>query len=244
MLNIGLIGTGKMGREISRLAIVKGHRVSSSFNQSQPLTRDALDKTIDVFIDFSHPEAVLSHVGMLANLRASLVLGTTGWNEQFEEVKNQALSSGMALVHAPNFSIGVSMFLRIVQAAGRLFDSLPNYDAFIHESHHRGKVDSPSGTALALAEGLMEQLRRKSEICTDVPSGPIAAHQLQVVSSRGGKVPGTHAIFFDSGPDTIELRHTARNRSGFALGALLAAEWVQGRKGFFTFNDVLEDLFE
>ena len=233
-----------MGREISRLAPKKGHRVVVSFNRSQPLTRDALDEKINVFIDFSHPGAVVSHVGMLAEMRASLVLGTTGWHEQLEEVKSRALSSGMALVYAPNFSVGVSAFLRIVRAAGRLFDPLPDYDAFIHESHHLGKVDSPSGTALALAEVLIEQLRRKSEICTDMLSGPIAPQQLQVVSSRGGKVPGTHGVVFDAGPDTIELRHTARNRSGFALGALLAAQWIQGRKGFFTFNDVLEDLFD
>ncbi len=242
-LNLGLIGTGRMGREISRLAPAQGHRVAAAFDRSQPLTNDALDEDIDVYIDFSHPGAVMAHVRTLAGIGAPLVVGTTGWYERLEEIKSQVLSSGMAVVYAPNFSLGVSAFLRVVHAAGGLFDQLPDYDVLIHESHHRGKVDSPSGTALALAEVLLEQVRRKSEIVSDASPGAMAPHQLQVASSRGGEIPGTHAVFFDSGPDTIELRHTARDRTGFALGALLAAQWIQGRKGFFTFNDVLEDLF-
>ena len=243
-LNIGLIGTGRMGQEISRLAPRKGHRIIATFDRSRPLSREALRQDIDVFIDFSHPGVVIDHVRTLAGGReVALVIGTTGWYEQLDEIMNLALASGMSVVYAPNFSVGVSAFLRIVQAAGRLFDELDDYDLFVHETHHRGKVDSPSGTALALADILMKAVQRKSELRTDDAPGPVAPQQLQVTSSRGGSMPGIHSVFFDSVSDTIELKHVARNRSGFVLGALLAAEWIQENKGFFTLDDVLENVF-
>ena len=232
-----------MGQEVSRLAPHKGHRITATFDRSRPLSRAALSQDIDVFIDFSHPGVVVDHVRTLAGGKAALVIGTTGWYEQLDEIMNLSLASGMSVVYAPNFSVGVSAFLRIVETAGRLFDELDDYDLFVHETHHRGKVDSPSGTALALADILMKAVRRKSELRTDAASGPVASQQLQVVSSRAGSIPGIHSVFFDSVSDTIELKHVARNRSGFVLGALLAAEWIQGRKGFFPFDDVLEDVF-
>ncbi len=243
-LGIGLIGSGRMGREVTRLAPRKGHRIISTFDRSRALTAAVPSQGIDVFIDFSHPGAVIDHVRTLAHVEAGLVIGTTGWYEQLGEIRNLVLASGMSVVYAPNFSLGVSVFLRIVAAAGRLFDELVDYDLFVQETHHRGKVDSPSGTALALADILLKTVARKSELRTDGAPGPVAPQQLQVAASRGGSIPGIHTVFFDSPFDTIELKHVARNRSGFALGALLAAEWLQGRKGFFTFHDVLEDVFE
>jgi len=243
-LNIGLIGTGKMGGEIARIAPKKGHNIVATFNRNRPLSDDFFNEKIDVYIDFSCPECVVNNVCMLANWGVPLVLGTTGWTGQLEEVRAQVVSSEMAIVHAPNFSIGVAVYLRIMREAATLFDQLPDYDVFVHESHHRRKVDSPSGTALELGKMLIEKLRRKSEIKSDMATGPISIEQLQVTSSRGGELPGTHSVFFDSLPDTIELRHIARDRSGFALGALLAAEWVLGRQGVFTFDDVIEGLFD
>ena len=243
-LNIGLIGTGNMGGEIARIAPEKGHNIVAAFNRNRPLSEDSFNEEIDVCIDFSCPECVVNNVCMLANWGVPLVLGTTGWTARFAEVRAQVISSEMAIVHAPNFSIGVAVYLRIVREAGTLFNQLPDYDVFVHESHHRRKVDSPSGTALALGKILIDQLKRKSKIESDIAAGPIATEQLQVTSSRGGELPGTHSVFFDSLPDTIELRHIARNRSGFALGALLAAECVLGRQGVFTFDDVIEGLFE
>ena len=232
-----------MGREVTRLAPQKGHRIISTFDRSRALSEAAPGQGIDVFIDFSHPGAVIDHVRTLAQGEAALVIGTTGWYEQLDEIRNLVLASEMSVVYAPNFSLGVSVFLRIVEAAGRLFDDLVDYDLFVHETHHRGKVDSPSGTALALAEVLMKAVARKSELRTDSAPGPVAPQQLQMTSSRGGSIPGIHSVCFDSLSDTVELKHVARNRSGFALGALLAAEWIQGKKGFFTFRDVLGDVF-
>ena len=232
-----------MGQEVTRLAPQKGHRIISTFDRGRALSEAAPDQGIDVFIDFSQPGAVMDHVRMLAPGEAALVIGTTGWYEQLDEIRKLVLASGMSVVYAPNFSLGVSVFLRIVEAAGRLFDELVDYDLFVHETHHRGKVDSPSGTALALADILLKTVARKSELRPGDTPGPVAPQQLQVASSRGGSIPGIHSVFFDSLSDTIELKHVARNRSGFALGALLAAEWIQGKKGFFTFNDVLEDVF-
>ena len=232
-----------MGQEVTRLAPQKGHRIISTFDRSRPLSAAALSQGIDVFIDFSHPGVVIDHIRTLAGGEAGLVIGTTGWYEQLDEIRNLVLASGMSVVYAPNFSVGVSAFLRIVEAAGRLFDELDDYDLFVHETHHRGKVDRPSGTALALADILMKAVQRKSELRTDDAPGPVAPQQLQVASSRGGSIPGIHSVFFDSVSDTIELKHVARNRSGFVLGALLAAAWIQGKKGFFPFDDVLEDVF-
>ena len=231
-----------MGQEVTRLAPQKGHRIISTFDRGRALSVAGPVQGIDVFIDFSHPGAVMDHVRALDQGESALVIGTTGWYEQLDEIRNLVLASGMSVVYAPNFSLGVSVFLRIVEAAGRLFDELADYDLFVHETHHRGKLDSPSGTALALVDILLKTVTRKSELrCDDAP-GPVAPQQLQVSSSRGGSIPGIHSVFFDSLSDTIELKHVARNRSGFALGALLAAEWIQGKKGFFTFNDVLEDV--
>ncbi len=242
-LSIGLIGTGRMGQELLRLAPQKGHRIVAAFDRGRPLSIAALSLDIDVFIDFSLGGAVIDHVRTLAGGEARLVIGATGWYEQLDEIKNLSLASEMAVVYAPNFSVGVSAFARLVQTAGSLFEELDDYDLFIHETHHRGKVDSPSGTALALADILLKAVRRKSELLTGAAPGPVLPHQLQVASSRGGSVAGVHRVQFDSESDTIELKHTARSRRGFVLGALLAAEWIQGKKGFFTFDDVLKDLF-
>ena len=242
-LNIGLIGSGRMGQEVSRLAPQKGHRIVATFDRARALGAAAAGQGIDAYIDFSHPAAVMDHVRVLSRGQAPLVIGTTGWYEQLDEIRNLVLASGMAVVYAPNFSLGVSAFLRIAQAAGRLFNTLVDYDLFVHETHHRGKVDSPSGTALALADILLETVGRKTELRTGDAPGPVAPQQLHIASSRGGSVPGIHSVFFDSPSDTIELTHVARNRSGFAAGALLAAEWIQGKKGFFTLHDLLGDLF-
>jgi 4-hydroxy-tetrahydrodipicolinate reductase len=166
-------------------------------------------------------------------------VGTTGWNERVDEVKKIVRESGTGLVYASNFSLGVNLFLGIVRHAARLMDPYPGYDASIHEIHHRGKADSPSGTALMLASAMLEGLGRKHGVLPGTPEGTLLPEQLHLTSTRVGSVTGTHEVLFDSEADAITLIHTAKTRAGFAVGALVAAEWLKGKSGVFTMADVI-----
>jgi len=241
-LNLALIGFGKMGREIAGLAPDRGHKIASTFDIESQATVATVTAATDVLIDFSVPGAVLENIRMAAAARVPLVVGTTGWHDKLDAVRQIVESSGIGMIYASNFSLGMNVFSQIVSHAAALFDKFEDYDPFVHEIHHRGKVDSPSGTALTLAEILLARIARKSEILTETSKGDISPDQLHVTSTRAGSVPGTHCVSFDSGADTIELKHTARNRRGFAIGALYAAEWVVDRQGLFTMEDFLADF--
>jgi 4-hydroxy-tetrahydrodipicolinate reductase len=169
-------------------------------------------------------------------------MGTTGWDAQANAVRQIVVESGIGLLASSNFSIGVSLFLKIAERAGELFQKFDQYDVFTHEFHHRQKADSPSGTALMLGKILLKTIPRKTEILVDTSHGKIAPQALHMTSTRGGFVPGTHEVFFDSEADTIEIRHTARSRAGFATGALKAAERLHGKRGFFTMEDYLNKI--
>lgn len=241
-MRIGLIGHGKMGQEVERLALQRGHQISRIFTKNQPLTETSDLTDIDILIDFSVPRAVLQHVRAAARARTNIIEGTTGWYEHLEEIKKLVQESHMGLLYAPNFSLGVQLFFRIVEHAGRLFHRFPEYDLWVHEIHHNQKLDSPSGTALALGKILLNTVERKRELLIERPTSRIAPQQLQISATRVGSVPGTHIVGFDSLSDSIELTHTARNRSGFALGALAAAEWLVNKTGFFTMDDFLNEI--
>lgn len=234
-MRIALIGYGRMGREVESIAVERGHEVVATFDEDRPVTEEGLSPA-DVCIEFTHPSAVLHHVRTAAAARKDMVVGTTGWLAHLEEVRTLYRENG--LLFAANFSIGVHAFLRIVRQAARIMNRLPDYDPFVVEVHHRQKVDSPSGTALRLAEVLLEEIDRKTEILRQAPDGRISAEQLHVASVRAGTVTGTHTVGFDSGADLLELKHTAKNRRGFALGAVHAAEWIRGRKGVFSMDDI------
>jgi len=235
-VKIALVGYGKMGREIERQAVEAGDTVVSVFDIDRLPTSDGLAEA-EVCIDFSTPEAVVHNMKMAADAGVDMVVGTTGWYEHLGEVEKWFDSSG--LVYAQNFSLGVNLFYRIVRQAAGLIDSLgEEYDVYVAEEHHRGKLDSPSGTAERLGEILLESLESKSRVVTAAGTGPIGAGDLQISSIRAGAISGVHRVGFDSAADTIELRHVARNRSGFASGALRAARWVRGRRGVFTMDDV------
>ena len=150
----------------------------------------------------------------------------------------------IGLIYASNFSLGMNLFFKIVENAAGFFDKFEDFDPFIHEVHHKMKVDSPSGTALSLGKILLEKISRKSDILPGTSEGQISPEQLHVTSTRTGNVPGTHMVGFESEADSIELKHTARNRSGFAMGALYAAEWVIGKTGVFTMDDLMNDLLK
>jgi len=225
---LALIGYGKMGRLVEQLAPEYGFRVAlrlDEFNNSnyEGITAENF-RGIDVAVDFSIPGAVVENVERIAALGVNLVVGTTGWTEHMARVQAAVQQHGIGLVWSPNYSIGVNLFARLVAEAGRLFELEPGYGAWGWEIHHSTKKDAPSGTLLSL----VEELKRAG-----------FTRQIDVSSSRAGAHPGTHEIGFDSAADTITLRHVARNREGLARGALKAAQWVAGKKGFHEFREIL-----
>ena len=240
-MNITIIGYGKMGKEIDRIAGEHGIRVLHRLT-SQSTWNEREHQDSDVAVHFARSDSVLPSVQRWASLGKNMVVGTTGWQNEFDKVKSAVTDAKIGLVHASNFSIGVQIFFRILRETARLMNKFEEYDVTVHESHHKDKADSPSGTALSAAKMLLEKMERKKSILTDRPEGKIRPDQLQITSTRSGAIVGTHLVTFDSLADSVELKHTAKNRTGFALGALLAAEWVVGKQGLFTMEDVLADI--
>lgn len=227
---LALIGYGRMGRLVEELAPAHGFEVALRLGSADNpggagLTAAAL-AGIDVAIDFSAAAAVPDDVERLAALGVPAVVGTTGWLAELPRVRRAVEASGAALVYGANFSVGVQVFERLVAAAGRLLAADASYEAWAHEIHHSRKKDAPSGTLLHLLDTL---------------ESAGYGRRVDVASSRAGAVPGTHLIGFDSEADTITLEHRARNRTGFAHGALRAAAWVPGKRGLFEFGEVWEE---
>jgi 4-hydroxy-tetrahydrodipicolinate reductase len=234
-MRIALIGFGKMGREIDSIAREQGEIIARVFDSRNPVEPGALGD-IDICVDFSTPETVVQNIRASIQAKRDIVVGTTGWDAHLPEFRDSLKDSG--LLYSSNFSLGMNYFFRMVRRAAELMNSAAEYDAYIHETHHRQKVDSPSGTALQLAKIVIDELDRKTEIVSRLPDGKIPASALHVSSTRAGMVAGIHIVGFDSEADSIELKHTAKTRRGFALGALRAARWLQGRKGVYTMDDV------
>jgi 4-hydroxy-tetrahydrodipicolinate reductase len=227
-MKLAIVGYGKMGRLIESLAPEYGMETVlklDEFNNADftGITPEAF-QGIDIAIDFSTPKAVVANVERIAALGVNIVIGTTGWSEQMERVKELATQYGIGLIWSPNFSIGVNIFSRVVSEAAHWMAIQQGYEAWAYEVHHSQKKDAPSGTLLKLVDDM-----RKAGY----------TRKIDVASNRAGAHPGTHEIGFDSAADTIELRHVARSREGFARGALAAARWLAGRKGFHEFSEVL-----
>jgi 4-hydroxy-tetrahydrodipicolinate reductase len=242
-MNLALIGHGKMGKEVERVAHEKGLKIVKIFDvdvnpDGSALTKESL-KSVDVCIDFSSPEAVLSNIEAVADAGKNMVVGTTGWYDRLDYVRKLVKEKKIGFLYASNFSLGVNIFNQIVMDAAHLFEKYPQYDVAISEMHHKGKADSPSGTALTLGSTVLQAIKRKSELVTETQHGAIKPHQIHVTSTRMGTVTGKHTVLFDSDADQIELVHTAKSRSGMAYGAIVAAEWLKGKKGFYTMRDVL-----
>lgn len=232
-----------MGKEVELVAKEKGLKVTSIIKEEDNtgglgITPDSL-KGIDVCIDFSVPKAVMDNIEAVADCGKSMVVGTTGWYDKLEHVKKLVKEKKIGFLYASNFSLGVNIFSQVVMDASRLFDKYSDYDVSIQEVHHKGKADSPSGTALSLGSAILQSMKRKTELLHETSHGQIKPHQLHVTSTRVGSVTGTHAVLFDSECDSIELVHRAKGRRGFALGAVVAAEWLKGKKGFYTMRDVI-----
>ena len=242
-MNVALIGYGTMGKEIERLAADRKITVAQIFTRENNqggigLTKHALH-AVDVCIDFSTAMAVGSNIEMVAKYGKNIVVGTTGWHNKLEEVKKLVKTRKIGLLYSSNFSLGMNIFYQVLTSAGHLFDKSNFYDVAIHEMHHKAKADSPSGTALTLGQIVLQHLHRKKELLHEISHKQIKPEQLHITSTRVGNIIGTHRVIFDSEADSIELVHTAKNRSGFAFGALLAAEWLKGKKGVYTMKDVL-----
>ncbi len=227
-MNIAIVGYGKMGRIIERIALERGHAVPLKLDEINNANFSAITaqnfQSIEVAIDFSIPEAAVENMLRISALGVNVVEGTTGWTARMAEVRAAIEQNGTGLVWSPNYSIGVNIFSRIVALAAQLMSNQAEYEAWAWEIHHSAKKDAPSGTLLKLVADMKEAGFTRN---------------VDASSSRAGKVPGTHEIGFDSAADTITLRHTARSREGFALGAVKAAEWSQGKKGFYEFADIL-----
>jgi 4-hydroxy-tetrahydrodipicolinate reductase len=241
-VNLALIGYGKMGHEVERVARDHGIKVVRMFDseniRSLRLNAETLSEC-DVCIDFSTPQVVLENIEAVVRAGKDMVVGTTGWYDHLERVRTLVEHERTGFVYSPNFSLGMNLFMHILSDGARLIDRYPEYDVAISETHHAGKADSPSGTALVIGSLLVQAIRRKQELISGQLHGAIAPNQVHISSSRVGHVQGKHSVVFDSETDTIELMHTAKNRSGFARGALVAAEWVRGKTGVFTMRDVI-----
>jgi 4-hydroxy-tetrahydrodipicolinate reductase len=255
-MNIALIGYGKMGKMIEQIALAQGNKISAVVD---PFAKEAsggikISKSIaeadfnsvDAAIEFTQPDTAVKNILALAERKIPIVTGTTAWHNSLEEVRKAIEKADTSLLWASNFSIGVNIFYRIAWYAAELADKFPEYDAGGFEVHHNKKIDSPSGTAKTLAEGVLSKMSRKKKIVWETLNRKPEADELHFPSLRMGNVPGTHSLFFDSQADTIEMSHTARSREGFASGAVEAAKWLtsQKRRGVFTIDDMMNDLFK
>jgi 4-hydroxy-tetrahydrodipicolinate reductase len=252
-MKIAIVGYGKMGKMVEQAARANKHSIAAIVDPyaadapleipfSRHITEAALD-SVDAAIEFSTPAKAVSNIIYLAKKKIPTVTGTTGWYDQMAEVIKAVENVGSSLLWASNFSIGVNLFYRIAWHASELLNKFPGYDVGGFESHHNKKLDSPSGTAKILAEGVLSRIDRKNKIVWDTINRRPEKDELHFPSLRIGNVPGQHSLFFDSSADTIELTHTARSREGLALGAVQAAEWLAaGRRGVFTIDDMLKDI--
>lgn len=230
-MKIGLLGYGKMGKEIEQIALQRGHSVHLKIDEhNRSIITDADIKACDVLIDFSTPHGVMGNIHFAVNAGVPLVVGTTGWHDSIQAVGELVQSKNGSLIYGSNFSVGVNIFFALNKYLAGIMDSHPSYNASIHEIHHTQKLDAPSGTAITLGNDMIEKLHRK-EKWVDHLSGK--ENELSITADRIENVPGTHIITYSSEIDTIELKHIAHNRKGFALGAVLAAEWISDKIGFY-----------
>lgn len=244
-MKIALLGIGKMGQEVEMASVKAGHFIVTKFGSERLISPDLLRESgAEVAIDFTQPSAVVTNVRVCAKAGVPLVIGTTGWEEHLEQVKRIANDAGIGVIMGSNFSVGVNLFLQIVRNASRLVNGA-GYDAYILEEHHRAKKDHPSGTALRLSEMVLSGLQSKHRVLSDLKHGEAPPKDALVISSiRAGAITGTHTVGFDGPEDTIELVHRAKNRGGFASGAVRAAEWIRDKKGFYRFEEHITDIIE
>ena len=230
-MKIALLGYGKMGKVIEKIALERGHEIvlrKGSSDSFEGITN------ADVAIDFSIPSSAVSHISECLNQNIPVISGTTGWLENYDEMVQLCQAKNGSFIYASNFSLGVNIFFELNNYLAKMMKNLSDYKVSMEEIHHTQKLDAPSGTAISLANGIIEN--------TDYVNWTLenpTANQIHIDAKRIENIPGTHSVFYDSKVDQIEIKHTAHSREGFALGSVIAAEWLIGKKGVFTMKDVL-----
>ena len=238
-MNIALIGYGKMGKAIEEIAISRGHSVVVKFNSQNPLESSQL-RTTDVAIEFSQPDLALKHIKLCADGQIPIVVGTTAWEEHLPEIINHIEKREASLIYSSNFSIGVNLFFEMNKHLARLMNDKTDYVASITEIHHAQKIDAPSGTAVTLAKDLISNHPTYSSWKLTGQSQNMEKSDLPISAIREENVPGTHLISYTSEIDTLTIEHQAHNRKGFALGAVIAAEFIHKKQGVYTMSDILK----
>ncbi|HSM63651.1 MAG TPA: 4-hydroxy-tetrahydrodipicolinate reductase [Gillisia sp.] len=233
-MKIALLGYGKMGKTIERLAIERGHSISHKITTDLENT-DLSDA--DVAIDFSVPTAAFKNIKTCVKYHLPVVSGTTGWLDNYEQAVKLCEAENSAFLYASNFSIGVNLFFELNEKLAKMMDPFQNYKVAIEEVHHLQKLDAPSGTAISLAQQIIGNSRKEGWQLDHAEE-----NEIPITAKREDNVPGTHTVSYNSEIDSIEIKHTAHSREGFALGAIIAAEWIKNKKGVFSMRDVLQDL--
>lgn len=243
-MKIALVGFGNMGQEIAR--IIEENKKHTIISISYSVQQQKLDgegiKKADVVIEFTSADIVLENIEKIAKLKKPLVVGTTGWYEKINYVKDITKKNNIGFVYGQNFSIGANIFFKTLEFSSKLFSKFGNYDVYGFEMHHAGKKDSPSGTAKKVSQIILDNFPAKKNVQTEKINRQIKKDELHFASIRGGRNAGKHEIIFDSRADEIILSHQAHNRRGFAEGALFAAEFIQDKKGFYSFDEVFRNI--
>ena len=238
-MKVALIGYGRMGHEIENIALKRGHEISKIFdehNQNEFTPQELIGS--DVAIEFTVPLSAYSNIMQCFKANIPVVSGTTGWLSDFDKIEKECLTNNQTFFYAPNYSLGVNVFFNLNKYLAKWMNKLHDYNVTMEEIHHIQKKDSPSGTAIALADDLIEIHENKNKWVVD-PSEIINVDEIPIISHREDQVPGTHKIHWESEEDSIEIVHTAKNRKGFALGAVLAAEFIVDKKGVYNMGDLL-----
>ena len=237
-MKIALIGYGKMGHEIEKVARERGHEIVCIIDINDEEKFDSSEfKSADVAIEFSSPQSALRNYRKAFAVDVPVVSGTTGWLQHLDEVKQLCEKEGKTFFYASNFSLGVNIFFAVNRYLATIMNRFPDYDVRMEETHHIHKLDAPSGTAISLVEDILARIDRKETWVLNESHSP---NELEIKAFREDEVPGIHTVIYESEADMIRITHDAKNRKGFALGAVLAAEFTQGKKGFLTMEDLLK----
>ncbi|MDG2151686.1 MAG: 4-hydroxy-tetrahydrodipicolinate reductase [Polaribacter sp.] len=230
-MKIALLGYGRMGKEIEKIALSRGHEIVIRKDVD-----DIIDITLaDVAIDFSVPSSAFNNISNCLNNNVPVISGTTGWLDKYDDAIALCKEKNGAFIYASNYSLGVNIFFELNTQLAKMMKTIEGYNISMEEIHHTKKLDKPSGTAITLAEGIIENTSKNNWELGEVTS----EENIAIISKRISKVPGTHTVWYNSEVDSIEIKHTAHNRKGFALGAVIAAEWISGKTGVFSMKDVL-----
>lgn len=237
-MNLAIIGYGKMGKEIEQIALDRGHQIKLIIDEHNINSIDTNSfKDIDVAVEFSKPESAYSNINLCHENNVPVVSGTTGWNNKLDEIIGNCKKNNKGFFYASNFSLGVNLFFSLNKHLAKMMNKFTEYDVKIEETHHTQKLDAPSGTAITLAEGVIGEINKKEKWEKEKPQ---SENSIAIKSFREGNVPGNHKIIYESEFDTIKIEHDAKSRKGFALGAVLAAEFMVGKTGYYTMNDLLK----